>query len=163
MVHERKHDPARHSTALASSIAEQSEVAKSCFSGRHLRLDAADNRVSRRIEPDGPQDIAIEALEAVGAVEEAVERRGHAHRHDDPGRATRQEFRLGACGAFVDREAGPHHLLEERLQQRGHVEVSGGNYRMIVAFPFDLQIAFVKFIGTHTNYGRVDALTVSQY
>lgn len=34
---------------------------------------------------------------------------------------------------------------------------------MIVAFRFDLQIAFVKFIGTHKDYDRVDALTVSQF
>jgi len=33
---------------------------------------------------------------------------------------------------------------------------------MIVAFDFGRSIAFVKFIGTHAEYDRVDALTVSQ-
>ncbi|MCW1432113.1 type II toxin-antitoxin system HigB family toxin [Novosphingobium sp. JCM 18896] len=47
--------------------------------------------------------------------------------------------------------------------ERVRFEVAGGNHRMIVAFRFDLQIAFVKFIGTHANYDRVDALTVSQF
>jgi len=42
-------------------------------------------------------------------------------------------------------------------------EVSGGSYRLIVAFRFDLQIAFVKFLGTHADYDRIDALTVSQF
>lgn len=47
--------------------------------------------------------------------------------------------------------------------ERVRFEVAGGNHRMIVAFRFDLQIAFVKFIGTHKEYDRVDALAVSQF
>lgn len=47
--------------------------------------------------------------------------------------------------------------------ERVRFEVAGGNFRMIVAFHFGLQIAWVKFIGTHKEYDRVDALTVSQY
>ncbi|MDE1916824.1 MAG: type II toxin-antitoxin system HigB family toxin [Sphingomonadales bacterium] len=47
--------------------------------------------------------------------------------------------------------------------ERVRFAVAGGNHRMIVAFRFDLQIAFVKFIGTHKEYDRVDALTVSQF
>ena len=31
------------------------------------------------------------------------------------------------------------------------------------AFDFRRQIAFVKFIGTHAEYDRIDALTVSQF
>ena len=30
-------------------------------------------------------------------------------------------------------------------------------------FDFRRQVAFVKFIGTHTNFDRVDVLTISQY
>jgi mRNA interferase HigB len=41
--------------------------------------------------------------------------------------------------------------------------VAGGNHRLIVAFDFRWQIAFVKFIGTHAQYDKIDALTVSQY
>ena len=40
-------------------------------------------------------------------------------------------------------------------------QVSGGDYRLIVAFDFGRQIAFVKFLGTHAQYDRIDALTVS--
>ena len=47
--------------------------------------------------------------------------------------------------------------------ERVRFEVSGGNYRLIVAFRFDIQIAFVKFIGTHKQYDPVDALTVSAF
>ncbi len=42
-------------------------------------------------------------------------------------------------------------------------EVAGGNYRLVIAFDFRRQVAFVKFIGTHAEYKRIDALTVSQY
>ena len=35
--------------------------------------------------------------------------------------------------------------------------------KAVVAFDFRRQVAFVKFIGTHAEYDRIDALTVSQY
>jgi mRNA interferase HigB len=47
--------------------------------------------------------------------------------------------------------------------ERVRFEVAGGDYRLIVAFDFERQIAFVKFLGTHKDYDRVDALTVSQF
>jgi len=47
--------------------------------------------------------------------------------------------------------------------ERVRFDVAGGDYRMIVAFDFRRGIAFIKFIGTHAEYDRVDALTVSQY
>jgi mRNA interferase HigB len=47
--------------------------------------------------------------------------------------------------------------------ERVRFEVAGGDYRLIVAFSFSLQIAFVKFVGTHAEYDRVDALTVNLY
>ena len=45
--------------------------------------------------------------------------------------------------------------------ERVRFEVSGGDYRLIVAFDFMRQIAFIKFLGTHAEYDGVDALTVS--
>ena len=48
-------------------------------------------------------------------------------------------------------------------RERVRFEVCGGNYRLIVAFHFTSNIAFIKFIGTHTEYDRIDALTVEQY
>ncbi|QJE73680.1 type II toxin-antitoxin system HigB family toxin [Aerophototrophica crusticola] len=47
--------------------------------------------------------------------------------------------------------------------ERARFEICGGNYRLIVAFKFTARIAFIKFIGTHAEYDRVDALTVDQY
>jgi mRNA interferase HigB len=47
--------------------------------------------------------------------------------------------------------------------ERVRFEIAGGNFRMIVAFDFVRGIAFVKFIGTHAEYDRIDALTVSLF
>ena len=47
--------------------------------------------------------------------------------------------------------------------ERARFEIAGGNLRMIVAFDFGREIAFVKFIGTHAEYDRVDALTVALF
>jgi mRNA interferase HigB len=47
--------------------------------------------------------------------------------------------------------------------ERVRFEVAGGNYRLVVAFDFHRQAAFIKFIGTHADYDRVDALTVSLF
>ena len=48
-------------------------------------------------------------------------------------------------------------------RERVRFEVAGGNYRLVAAFDFRRQIAFVKFIGTHAEYDRIDARTVSQF
>jgi mRNA interferase HigB len=45
--------------------------------------------------------------------------------------------------------------------ERVRFEISGGDYRLIAAFDFRRGIVFIKFIGTHADYDRVDALTVS--
>ena len=44
--------------------------------------------------------------------------------------------------------------------ERVRFEIAGGSYRLIVAFKFRSQIAYVRFIGTHADYDKVDALTV---
>jgi mRNA interferase HigB len=48
-------------------------------------------------------------------------------------------------------------------RDRVRFEIAGGNYRLVAAFDFRRQIVFVKFIGTHAEYDRIDALTVSQF
>lgn len=47
--------------------------------------------------------------------------------------------------------------------ERARFEVAGGNFRLVVAFSFKHQIAFIKFIGTHAEYDKIDALTVARY
>jgi mRNA interferase HigB len=38
--------------------------------------------------------------------------------------------------------------------------MAGGDYRMVVAFDWRRKIVFIKFIGTHADDDRIDALTV---
>ena len=47
--------------------------------------------------------------------------------------------------------------------ERVRFEIAGGDFRMVVAFDFVRQIAFIKFLGTHAEYDRVDASTVSLF
>lgn len=44
--------------------------------------------------------------------------------------------------------------------ERVRFEIAGG-HRLIVAFDFRRKIVFIKFIGTHAEYDKVDALAVS--
>jgi mRNA-degrading endonuclease HigB of HigAB toxin-antitoxin module len=61
---------------------------------------------------------------------------------------------------FIARSAPSAKVLN---RERVRFEVVGGNYRAVVAFDFRRQIAFVKFLGTHAEYDKIDALTVSQF
>jgi mRNA interferase HigB len=47
--------------------------------------------------------------------------------------------------------------------ERVRFEIAHNAFRLIVAFNFRAQIAFIKFIGSHADYDKVDALTVSQF
>ena len=47
--------------------------------------------------------------------------------------------------------------------ERVRFEVAGGNYRLIAAFDFHRQVAFVKFIGSHADYDRIDPFTIAQF
>jgi len=42
-------------------------------------------------------------------------------------------------------------------------EISGGDYRLILAFDFKHMIGFIKFVGTHADSDKIDALTVSRF
>lgn len=35
--------------------------------------------------------------------------------------------------------------------------IKGNSYRMVVKFNFEKQWAFIRFIGTHAEYDRIDA------
>ncbi|TWB93213.1 RelE-like HigB toxin of type II HigAB toxin-antitoxin system [Bradyrhizobium macuxiense] len=59
------------------------------------------------------------------------------------------------------RQAAPNAVILNG--QRVRFEIAGGNYRLIVMIHFRRQIVYVNFIGTHAEYDKVDALTVSMF
>jgi len=59
------------------------------------------------------------------------------------------------------RRAAPKAKVLNR--ERVRCEVAGGNYRLVVAFDLPRQLAFVRLVGSHGEYDRIDALTVSQF
>ncbi len=38
--------------------------------------------------------------------------------------------------------------------------IKGDKYRLVVKFNFELQFAFIRFIGTHSDYDKIDADTI---
>ncbi len=38
--------------------------------------------------------------------------------------------------------------------------IKGNSYRLVVKFNFDRQWAFIRFVGTHTEYDKIDANTI---
>lgn len=40
--------------------------------------------------------------------------------------------------------------------------IKGNDYRLIVAVAYRFQAIYIKFIGTHAEYNRIDAATVEQ-
>jgi mRNA interferase HigB len=47
--------------------------------------------------------------------------------------------------------------------ERARFEIAGGNCLLIVALACRHQIAFIKFIGTHAEDDKIDALTVAMH
>lgn len=41
--------------------------------------------------------------------------------------------------------------------------IAGNKYRLIVQMSYPRQWVFIKFIGTHAEYDRIEAATVNQY
>lgn len=60
----------------------------------------------------------------------------------------------------VVRDFGAAKMLND---ERCRFAIHGGNCRLIVAFNFGRQVAYVKFIGSHAEYDKIDAFTVSQF
>jgi mRNA interferase HigB len=89
----------------------------------------------------------------------------HAHRHPGTAISLERWYRLVKAANWTSmddiRRAAPKSKVLNR--DRARFEVAGGDYRLIAAFDFRRQIAFVKFIGTHAEYDAIDALTVARF
>ncbi len=38
--------------------------------------------------------------------------------------------------------------------------IKGNSYRLVVAIDYDFQVVFIRFIGTHKQYDKIDAKTI---
>lgn len=90
---------------------------------------------------------------------------GFIRRHPDAQASLGHWYRLAARATWDSRAEIASAFSKAKVlnAERVRFEVAGGNYRLIVAFDFARQIAFVKFVGTHAEYDRIDALTVSAH
>ncbi|WP_414613405.1 type II toxin-antitoxin system HigB family toxin [Stenotrophomonas pavanii] len=48
----------------------------------------------------------------------------------------------------------------KRFWGRAVFNIKGNSYRLIVAVSYRFQVVYIKFIGTHAEYDRIDADTV---
>lgn len=46
---------------------------------------------------------------------------------------------------------------------RAVFNIKGNRYRLVVAIDYKRQLVFIKFIGTHTEYDKIDASTIEKY
>jgi mRNA interferase HigB len=44
--------------------------------------------------------------------------------------------------------------------QRYVFNIKGNNYRLIVVIKFTIQFVYIRFIGTHTEYDKINCLTI---
>ncbi|EIM1710175.1 type II toxin-antitoxin system HigB family toxin [Aeromonas dhakensis] len=42
------------------------------------------------------------------------------------------------------------------------LNVGGNKYRLVVFIRYDLQICYIKFVGTHAEYDKIDVLTIEK-
>lgn len=62
--------------------------------------------------------------------------------------ATPQEVKADICTASILKGG------------RAVFNIGGNKYRIIVAIRYDKQVAWVRFVGTHAQYDKVDAETI---
>ena len=86
-------------------------------------------------------------------------------RHPETEAALRHWHEVAAAADW----AGPLDVLADFSKakpingERVRFEVAGGDYRLVVAFDWRRSIAFVKFLGSHAEYDKVDASTVGLF
>ena len=58
---------------------------------------------------------------------------------------------------WTSRETLP---LSMQLASRGLCNIGGNKYRLVVVVQFSHQCVYVRFVGTHKEYDKVDCLTI---
>lgn len=61
------------------------------------------------------------------------------------------------CPADVQKDYGADAVLPDN---RVVFNIKGGHYRLVVHIHYKSQVVFIRFIGTHKEYDRIDARTI---
>ena len=62
-----------------------------------------------------------------------------------------------ATPADVQKDYGDDVILPNN---RAVFNVKGNRYRLVVKFEYKFQMVYIRFIGTHAEYDRIDVLTI---
>ncbi|WP_429169418.1 type II toxin-antitoxin system HigB family toxin [Aeromonas hydrophila] len=80
---------------------------------------------------------------------------------EQPLRALHEEFKRSAFTTPQD--------IKERYSSASFVgdnrvvlNIGGNKYRLVVFIRYDLQLCYIKFIGTHAEYDKIDVLTIEK-
>jgi mRNA interferase HigB len=89
----------------------------------------------------------------------------YSEQHPSTAVALERWYRLVKAANWTSMDDVRQAVPKAKVLNRDRVrfEVAGGNYRLIASFDFRREIVFVKFLGTHAEYDKIDALTVSMY
>jgi mRNA interferase HigB len=90
---------------------------------------------------------------------------GYAEKHPETRTALERWYRFVKAAHWRSMDdlqrAAPKAKVLNR--ERARFEVAGGSYRLVIALDFRRHIVFVKFIGTHAEYDKIDPLSISQF
>jgi mRNA interferase HigB len=88
-----------------------------------------------------------------------------AAKHPDAKVALERWFRVAKAAEWVSTDDVQKAVPKAKVLSRERVrfEIAGGDFRLVAAFDFRRRAVFVKFVGTHAEYDKIDALTISQF
>lgn len=86
--------------------------------------------------------------------------------HNDARGSLDHWYRLTKAGKWrntADVKAVFGNLVDFVANNRAIFNIKGNSYRLIVEINFHSQAVFIRFLGTHKEYDKVDASTVKKY
>jgi mRNA interferase HigB len=88
-----------------------------------------------------------------------------AAKHPDAKVALERWFRVAKAAEWVSTDDVQKAVPKAKVLSRERVrfEIAGDDFRLVAAFDFRRRAVFVKFVGTHAEYDKIDALTISQF
>jgi mRNA interferase HigB len=85
-----------------------------------------------------------------------------AHGHRDSEQALRSWIRVVKAPDWADPPAVKRMFVSADILRDGRVvfDIGGNKYRLIVWINYEYRIVYVRFVGTHRDYDKIDAQSV---